>query len=334
MTFIFAIWIFLSYLQCTSSLRDLILSLPPAARLGETVLINCNYHLQGEELYTVKLYKGRHEFLQIVPDKTPPVKTFPRKGINIKDVSLDGNGKHIVGVNITLSDVNLFTTGLYGCEASADSSFHTQLVRKYLTVLVQPADRPEVIGFKNTYQVGEKLNMTCSLKNTFPSANITWFINGNRIDKKKGLGFIKFYSTSTAQNSGLITSTSVLSLHLQPMHFPNGRLTGKCVASILTMHWQSLDIDIKEEHPKAASVLSGDDDENKGVVEEDESGKISNSTIKRDETDELDETEDNHILVKVIDHHKNNSLRIGHHCCSLWILILSFLVQMLITNAS
>ena len=31
-------------------LRDLELILPPAASLGETVVIECNYHLQGEEV--------------------------------------------------------------------------------------------------------------------------------------------------------------------------------------------------------------------------------------------------------------------------------------------
>ena len=31
-------------------LRDLELTLPPAASLGETVVIECSYHLQGEEV--------------------------------------------------------------------------------------------------------------------------------------------------------------------------------------------------------------------------------------------------------------------------------------------
>ena len=39
------------------------------------------------QLYTAKLYKGRHEFLQLVPkrDKAKEaLKTFPLKGVNIK----------------------------------------------------------------------------------------------------------------------------------------------------------------------------------------------------------------------------------------------------------
>ena len=93
------------------------LVVPPAVTLGETVKLECHYHLQasskktilsykknisltwslslsfqGEELYTVKLYKGRHEFLQLVPSKTPPLKTFPLKGVNVGvSIKIKGN---------------------------------------------------------------------------------------------------------------------------------------------------------------------------------------------------------------------------------------------------
>lgn len=179
------------------SLRDMEVILPPAVSLGETVNLTCQYHLQGEHLYTAKLYKGRHEFLQLVPAKGPkPLKTFPLKGVTIEvswwtrvqeqrsvvkgernardpwqtvkgrldirigcsfamtefmiilnlwcllffslwfqSITLNGTGKTVTGLHVTLRDVNLFSTGLYGCEASAEESFHTQIVRKYMTVI-------------------------------------------------------------------------------------------------------------------------------------------------------------------------------------------------------
>ena len=45
-----------------------------------------SFHFQ---LYTAKLYKGRHEFLQLVPKREEgkakeALKTFPLKGVNIK----------------------------------------------------------------------------------------------------------------------------------------------------------------------------------------------------------------------------------------------------------
>ncbi|QQP40845.1 Hypothetical protein FKW44_015032, partial [Caligus rogercresseyi] len=45
------------------------------------------------------------------------------------------------------------------------------------------------------------------------------------------------------------------------------------------MHWQSQGIEIREEHPKAASVLSGDEDEEKG-------SSSGNSTIKIEDAEE------------------------------------------------
>ena len=48
---------------------------------------HCNHLFPSFQLYTAKLYKGRHEFLQLVPkreEKKEPLKTFPLKGVNIK----------------------------------------------------------------------------------------------------------------------------------------------------------------------------------------------------------------------------------------------------------
>ena len=52
----------------------------------------------------------------------------------------------------------------------------------FLTFLsVKPNERPQVFGFKPRYRVGDTLSMTCFVNNTFPAANLTWFINGKRV---------------------------------------------------------------------------------------------------------------------------------------------------------
>ena len=53
---------------------------------------------------------------------------------------------------------------------------------------MKPTSRPRVEGFKPTYRVGDVLNMTCSLADTFPAANITWFFSGDKVR-------IKHYTT-------------------------------------------------------------------------------------------------------------------------------------------
>ena len=66
----------------------------------------------------------------------------------------------------------------------------------------------------------------------------------------------------------LQTSKSLLSLPLKPKHFiqrdgvnngVSGQLRAKCLASMLTMHWQSEDIVITEESPTLASVVDSSD---------------------------------------------------------------------------
>lgn len=244
--------LFLLLLQGSWSLRDMEVILPPAVSLGETVNLTCQYHLQGEHLYTAKLYKGRHEFLQLVPAKGPkPLKTFPLKGVTIESITLNGTGKTVTGLHVTLRDVNLFSTGLYGCEASAEESFHTQIVRKYMTVIVKPDARPSLSGLRPHYRVGDVTNATCVVKDTFPTANISWFINGDKIANPK---FIQSHSERSP--SGLLSTISVLNLPLKAHHFRVGRLHAKCVASMLTMHWQSLDVESLEESPTLLAASS------------------------------------------------------------------------------
>ena len=50
---------------------------------GSEVLLDCSFNLEAESLYSIKLYKGREEFLHFVPEFAPPYKVFNTKGINI-----------------------------------------------------------------------------------------------------------------------------------------------------------------------------------------------------------------------------------------------------------
>ena len=127
-----------------------------------------------------------------------------------QNITLSGSGNTATGLHVIFRDVTLFTTGLYGCEASADPSFHTQLTRKHLTVLgecgwpqksccrnralrkrsiafaVKPESRPVIVGeYKGgtgpRSRAGDTLKMKCYVNSTFPSANVTWFVNGKMV---------------------------------------------------------------------------------------------------------------------------------------------------------
>ena len=48
-------------------------------------------------------------------------------------------------------------------------------------ISVKPEERPSVVGFKPRHRVGDKLHMTCYINNTFPAANLTWFVAGKTV---------------------------------------------------------------------------------------------------------------------------------------------------------
>lgn len=46
---------------------------------------------------------------------------------------------------------------------------------------VKPEDRPLIVVSKQRFRIGDTLKMTCILKETFPSANMTWFVSGKMV---------------------------------------------------------------------------------------------------------------------------------------------------------
>ena len=71
-----------------SSLSNLSVRIPEYLQQGDTADLTCSYNLGGDTLYSVKWYKGRHEFYRFMPHEVPAIKTFPVKGMKI-NVSWD-----------------------------------------------------------------------------------------------------------------------------------------------------------------------------------------------------------------------------------------------------
>jgi hypothetical protein len=71
--------------------------------------------LQGEDLYAIKLYKGRNEFVQFVPERETPLKLFPLKGLHIQvKAKKKCNRCHATKV----LHENIYTVGLFGSLSS------------------------------------------------------------------------------------------------------------------------------------------------------------------------------------------------------------------------
>lgn len=71
-----------------NALRDVRVQVPAAVRRGEKAILRCLYDLEGDNLYSVKWYKGRREFYSYTPKETPAMKVFQFSGVKV-EVSSD-----------------------------------------------------------------------------------------------------------------------------------------------------------------------------------------------------------------------------------------------------
>lgn len=55
-------------------------------RRGQSVILRCQYTLEGAPLYSIKYYRGNYEFYRYTPGEFPNVKHFQYPGIKV-DVS-------------------------------------------------------------------------------------------------------------------------------------------------------------------------------------------------------------------------------------------------------
>ncbi|KAJ8937283.1 hypothetical protein NQ318_006164, partial [Aromia moschata] len=111
------------------ALKDVSVTVPQAARIMDTVTLQCRYDLEGEPLYTVKWYKGAKEFYRYIPKELPSTQVFPLPGINV-DLSKS------TPTEVVLRNVQPEVTGRYRCEVSSDApNFYTYIVSGYMYVI-------------------------------------------------------------------------------------------------------------------------------------------------------------------------------------------------------
>ncbi|CAH1404061.1 unnamed protein product [Nezara viridula] len=96
----------------------------------------------------------------------------------------DLGGSNSTRVTLRAADKDL--TGIYKCEVSADAPlFHTAIRTAHLVVTVEPESGPEIQLEKTKYTPGERLRANCSSRPAFPAANLTFYINGAKVNNNK-----------------------------------------------------------------------------------------------------------------------------------------------------
>ncbi|GFX16619.1 uncharacterized protein TNCV_23901 [Trichonephila clavipes] len=93
--------------------------------------------------------------------------------------------------------------------------------------MVLPKEPPVIEGADSMYEVGDRVNVTCSSGPSKPAATLSWFINGNQANAT----FVRKYS-SIRHYSGLQTSQVGLEFIVGAKDFDQGKLKLRCVATI------------------------------------------------------------------------------------------------------
>lgn len=104
---------------------------------------------------------------------------------------------------MTLRSVTRDLTGQFQCEVSEDAPlFHTDIRTAVMQVIELPNDEPRMMVEKKTLYANDNLKATCTVGTSFPSANISWYVNNKKVWTQIKFESIKYFimKTFSAQN--------------------------------------------------------------------------------------------------------------------------------------
>lgn len=85
---------------------------------------------------------------------------------------------------IALQEVSLASSGIYACQITLDAPpFTFVALRGNMTVISLPERFPVISGNKGhqNYRIGERVQLNCTCQDTYPPANLRWFINDHQV---------------------------------------------------------------------------------------------------------------------------------------------------------
>lgn len=87
--------------------------------------------------------------------------------------------------SVTLKGVTRELSGNYQCEVSEDAPlFHTDIRSAHMQVIELPKDDPAMQVDKKIITVNDNFKAVCTIGPSYPPANITWYINGRKVNRK------------------------------------------------------------------------------------------------------------------------------------------------------
>ncbi|XP_054719784.1 uncharacterized protein LOC129229491 [Uloborus diversus] len=143
--------------------------------------------------------------------------------------------------------------GRYRCEVSTESpSFRTVMGEGEMRIYVNPSRKPEILGNKQHYIIGELVNVTCISAPSRPQTSLKWLINGREPPDHQ-----LRYHQSKESPAGLFTSMQTLRFYAQQEHFLEGKMRLQCEAIISQAHTlRSDEITVSNNTTKASAITS------------------------------------------------------------------------------
>ncbi|XP_045535302.1 uncharacterized protein LOC106714156 [Papilio machaon] len=191
---------------------------PPVVQRGSDATLACLYELTDAPLYSVKWYRGRHEFYRYSPTEQPATKIFPFAGINV-DLARSNQSQ------VVLTRVSFGLSGNFSCEVTADApSFATSIVSNNMEVVVLPPSSPVIHTSQHYYMPGDILRANCTSGPSRPPSELTFYIND--IPVSPGM-----YNVQPAAE-GLFRSEQYVQVQLWPAHYERGAPILRCEAKL------------------------------------------------------------------------------------------------------
>jgi len=213
-----------------TSLKIRSIEVPKYAKVGDTLVLKCNFVIGKDQLYSVKWYKDNMEFYRYIPKDNPQAQEFGVTGIT---VSLDNSDDKTVEI----PNISLTTAGTYMCEVSSEAPrFKTVEASTDLTVIHPPSSFP-VLTTQPTrdgrYRVGDLFMINCTSPPSKPPAKLRYFINNKMNDGSKT------EMHHTLGPGELISPTLTLHIRLAREDFMEGVVRVRCEAIIYTLWGES-----------------------------------------------------------------------------------------------
>ncbi|XP_046674802.1 uncharacterized protein LOC124363589 [Homalodisca vitripennis] len=237
-----ALFLAITLLKGTWGLRNVTLLInPPVVERGKNVELVCKYDLQGASLYTIKFYRGNHEFYRYNPMDVPPVKLFLFPGLDVDlDLSHDSN--------VVIQGADYSLAGNISCEVSTDvPHITTDIATNCLSVVELPKDPPYISPetVDRQYGAGDRLRAKCTSGPARPAPTLAWFINDEPLMTQ---------STRNQTDGSLETRTITLDTIVLSRHVSSGRLVLKCTALLADIYKETVSMVLQSQQPCEPTV--------------------------------------------------------------------------------